>query len=360
MTADRSGQELLLQSTQKTCSFRPSGIENCSGGGRSASSAHARGARGARVVAAGAAAPAGAQTADPKVLVFSKTAGFRHELDRDRDRGHPVARRRQRLRRRRDRGRHAVQRGEARRRTRRSCSSRPPATCSNAAQQTAFEDYIQAGGGYAGVHAAADTEYDWGWYGDLVGAYFNSHPANQTATVDVEDAEHPSTACVPAEWARFDEWYNYRANPRPDVNVLATLDESSYSPGGGAMGADHPIAWYHEFDGGRAWYTGMGHTAGVVLRARVPRPPARRDPVRRRTRAHGLRAGGARGARLRADRVRRVRRHGARRGRVERAQPQPGDAARRRRRAAHHDRGRRPLVGRHAGQQHRDADRPVR
>ena len=200
--------------------------------------------------------------------------------------------------------------------TRRSCSSRPPATCSTPAQQTAFEDYIQAGGGYAGVHAAADTEYDWGWYGDLVGAYFNSHPANQTATVDVEDAEHPSTACVPAEWARFDEWYNYRANPRPDVNVLATLDESSYSPGGGAMGADHPIAWYHEFDGGRSWYTGMGHTqasspsprtaptcsAGSstppdssprAASRRSPRSPAARRPrptsstARRSTRASG-------------------------------------------------------------------------
>src|SRR6201991_237684 len=94
----------------------------------------------------------------------------------------------------------------------------------NAAQQTAFENYIRAGGGYAGVHAAADTEYDWPWYGNLVGAYFNSHPANQTATVKVEDPAHPSTAGLPARWSRLDELYNYRTNPRSTAHVLASLD----------------------------------------------------------------------------------------------------------------------------------------
>ncbi|MFF5217139.1 ThuA domain-containing protein [Micromonospora sp. NPDC000442] len=127
-------------------------------------------------------------------------------------------------------------------------------------QQAAFERYIQAGGGYAGIHAASDTEYSWSWYGELVGAYFNSHPANQTATVKVEDPAHPSTAHLPERWSRFDEWYNYRTNPRGAVHVLATLDETSYSAGSGAMGHDHPIAWCQDYDGGRAWYTGGGHT----------------------------------------------------------------------------------------------------
>ncbi|MEV2241463.1 ThuA domain-containing protein [Micromonospora sp. NPDC049891] len=127
-------------------------------------------------------------------------------------------------------------------------------------QQAAFERYIQAGGGYAGIHAAADTEYSWSWYGELVGAYFNSHPANQTATVKVEDPAHPSTAHLPDRWSRYDEWYNYRTNPRGAVHVLATLDETSYSAGSGAMGHDHPIAWCQDYDGGRAWYTGGGHT----------------------------------------------------------------------------------------------------
>jgi type 1 glutamine amidotransferase len=128
----------------------------------------------------------------------------------------------------------------------------------NATQQAAFESYIRSGRGYVGVHAAADTEYDWAWYGGLVGAYFASHPAIQNATVRVEDQVHPSTAHLPATWPRNDEWYNYRTNPRAQVRVLATLDESSYS--GGSMGADHPIAWCRAYDGGRSWYTGGGHT----------------------------------------------------------------------------------------------------
>src|SRR5918992_1126031 len=125
-------------------------------------------------------------------------------------------------------------------------------------QQAAFEAYIQGGGGYAGIHAASDTEYDWAWYGDLVGAYFESHPANQDATVKVSDRKHPSTSHLPQRWERFDEWYSFRSNPRGDVHVLATLDESTYT--GGVDGADHPTSWCHAYDGGRSWYTGGGHT----------------------------------------------------------------------------------------------------
>jgi type 1 glutamine amidotransferase len=127
----------------------------------------------------------------------------------------------------------------------------------NAAQQTAFQSYIGAGGGYVGVHAAADTEYDWPFYGGLVGAWFLQHPAIQQATVRVEDASHPATAHLPAAWARTDEWYSYRANPRANVRVLLSLDESTYS--GGGMG-DHPITWCQNYGGGRAFYTGLGHT----------------------------------------------------------------------------------------------------
>jgi len=128
----------------------------------------------------------------------------------------------------------------------------------NATQQTAFESYVNGGGGYVGVHAAADTEYDWGWYGGCVGAYFASHPAQQQATLVVEDRTTDSTAHLPATWSRFDEWYNYRTNPRGTANVLMRLDESTYS--GGSMGADHPITWWHDVGAGRAWYTGLGHT----------------------------------------------------------------------------------------------------
>ncbi|MFG3602264.1 ThuA domain-containing protein [Micromonospora chersina] len=128
----------------------------------------------------------------------------------------------------------------------------------NATQQTAFEAYVGAGGGYVGVHAAADTEYDWPFYGNLVGAWFASHPAIQAANVKVEDRAHAATAHLPQTWNRTDEWYNYRTNARSTAHVLATLDESSYS--GGSMGGDHPHAWCKAYAGGRSFYTGGGHT----------------------------------------------------------------------------------------------------
>ncbi|MFJ8673883.1 ThuA domain-containing protein [Streptomyces sp. NPDC093589] len=128
----------------------------------------------------------------------------------------------------------------------------------DSAQQTAFERYISDGGGYVGVHAAADTEYDWPFYGGLAGAYFDSHPAIQPATVRVEDRAHPASAHLGAAWDRTDEWYNYRSNPRERAHVLAALDESTYT--GGTMNGDHPLAWCQEYQGGRAFYTGAGHT----------------------------------------------------------------------------------------------------
>ncbi|MFD3310434.1 ThuA domain-containing protein [Streptomyces sp. NPDC058694] len=128
----------------------------------------------------------------------------------------------------------------------------------NKAQQRAFEGYIERGGGYVGIHAAADTEYDWEFYGGLAGAYFQSHPAIQPARIEVEDRAHPATSHLGESWNRTDEWYNYRSNPRDRAHILASLDESSYS--GGTMSGDHPIAWCQEYRGGRAFYTGSGHT----------------------------------------------------------------------------------------------------
>ncbi|MCA9983283.1 MAG: ThuA domain-containing protein [Anaerolineales bacterium] len=128
----------------------------------------------------------------------------------------------------------------------------------NESQQAAFEQFIQNGGGFVGVHAASDTEYDWPWYGQLMGAYFASHPAIQTATIQVSDPAHPAMQPLPTQWTRTDEWYNFQALPAGSINILAQLDESTYS--GGTMGANHPIIWNHAFDGGRAWYTALGHT----------------------------------------------------------------------------------------------------
>lgn len=129
------------------------------------------------------------------------------------------------------------------------------------AGRAAFADWIAAGGSYLGLHSAADTGYDWPFYGALVGAYFKQHPAVQAADVvlEVTDPPHPATAGLPARWRRTDEWYDFQTNPRADVTVLATVDEGSYS--GGTMGADHPIVWAHPTSaGGRAVYTAMGHT----------------------------------------------------------------------------------------------------
>jgi uncharacterized protein len=124
-------------------------------------------------------------------------------------------------------------------------------------QQKAFIRYIESGGGFVGVHAATDTEYGWQWYGNLVGAYFDSHPAQQDATLDVQDTTNIATSFLPRRWKRFDEWYNFKWIS-PNLHVLLTIDENSYK--GGKNAGFHPMAWYHEYDGGRAFYTELGHT----------------------------------------------------------------------------------------------------
>lgn len=169
----------------------------------------------------------------------------------------------------------------------------------NDEQQRAFEEYIHRGGGYAGVHAAADTEHTWPWYGKLVGAYFKTHPDIQDALVRVEDKTHPSTRMLPSDWRRRDEWYVYKTNPRGAVQVLANIDDSTIR--GANMGGDHPIAWFHLFEGGRSWYTGGGHTkesfqeplfrehlkggilwaAGAVDAAPAPQPQERKPDAQR-------------------------------------------------------------------------------
>ncbi|GAA2336319.1 ThuA domain-containing protein [Dactylosporangium salmoneum] len=126
------------------------------------------------------------------------------------------------------------------------------------AEKDAFQRYIEQGGGFVGVHAAADTVATWSWYQQLVGATFLSHPAVQAAKVVVEDSTHAATQGLPASFTRTDEWYDFTANPRPSVHVLTSVDNSSYS--GSTMGSDHPTTWCQVFDGGRSFYTALGHT----------------------------------------------------------------------------------------------------
>lgn len=127
----------------------------------------------------------------------------------------------------------------------------------NPEQEKAFQAYIRSGGGFVGVHAATDTEFDWPWYGKLVGAYFVKHPAQQFADLKVIDSNTISTRHLPKIWNRKDEWYNFK-DISPDIHILLNVDENSYQ--GGTNGAKHPMAWYQDFEGGRAFYTGLGHT----------------------------------------------------------------------------------------------------
>lgn len=126
----------------------------------------------------------------------------------------------------------------------------------NDEQQSAFEQYIKAGGGYVGIHAATDTEYGWPWYGKLSGAYFINHPKIQMAALNVVNRNTISTSHLPEIWKRKDEWYNFKDISK-DIKVLITIDENSYE--GGKNATFHPMAWYHDFDGGRSFYTGLGH-----------------------------------------------------------------------------------------------------
>jgi len=147
----------------------------------------------------------------------------------------------------------------------------------NAEQEAAFERYIRAGGGYVGIHAASDTEYTWPWYGQLVGAYFRNHPnGTPTATVVREDADHISTRHLPERWTRVDEWYNFQGITNPvvggggtavsprtqtPIHVLLTVDESTYNESdGNNTDDDHPVSWCKRYDGGRMFYTALGHT----------------------------------------------------------------------------------------------------
>ena len=205
----------------------------------------------------GASPPAAAADAPYDVLVFSKTAGFRHDAI---PQGIALIR----------------ELGAANDFTVTATEDAAQFTASNLAQyeavvflnttgdvladgqQSAFESYIRGGGGYVGVHSAADTEYNWSFYGQLVGAYLSSHPAIQQATVRVENRAHQATQHLGQSLVRTDEWYNFRTNPRSSARVLATLDESTYS--GGSMGADHPHTWCQVVQGGRSFYTGAGHT----------------------------------------------------------------------------------------------------
>ena len=203
--------------------------------------------------------PLTAQSQQPRILVFSKTAGFRHSSIPN---GIAAIRKLGQ-----ENGFTVDTTEDANAFTQKNLSRYAAVVWLNTtgdvldpAQQDDFERYIQSGGGYVGIHSATDTEYDWPWYGRLAGAYFNGHPNNpnvKKGSYRTLDATHISTQGFPATFERQDEFYNFKSID-PTIHVLVEIDESSYT--GGTNGAHHPMSWYHDFDGGRAWYTNMGHT----------------------------------------------------------------------------------------------------
>nr|WP_295924091.1 ThuA domain-containing protein [uncultured Dyadobacter sp.] len=131
----------------------------------------------------------------------------------------------------------------------------------NAAQQEAFERYIRSGRGYVGIHSASASEKEWPWFGQLTGAVFVNHPPDPVpGVVQVTNRKDPSTAHLPERWEWKDEWYNFNKRTG-NVEVLFLADEKTYE--GGTEGDYHPLAWKHSFDGGRAFYTALGHLASA-------------------------------------------------------------------------------------------------
>ena len=130
------------------------------------------------------------------------------------------------------------------------------------AGKAAFEAYLRAGGGFVGVHAAADAEYQWPFYNELLGATFLAHGPPATSLVRIEDETHPATSGLPNPWSRFDEWYDFTPNPRPTAHVLMNLDEATYPNNPAPMG-DHPIAWCKTVGAGRSFYSGLGHAGSA-------------------------------------------------------------------------------------------------
>jgi type 1 glutamine amidotransferase len=195
-----------------------------------------------------------ATTTERSVLVFSKTAGFRHDsipagIDAIRSLG-------------KQHGFHVEATEDARAFDPAKLQPYAAVIFLNTtgdildrAQQQALEQYVRAGGGFVGIHSAADTEYAWAWYGQLVGGYFDGHDAIQPATI--LRAQPFGAATPPTPWIRRDEWYNYKQLER-GVKVIFKLDTTTFK--GSKHEGDHPIAWHREFDGGRSFYTGFGHT----------------------------------------------------------------------------------------------------
>lgn len=136
----------------------------------------------------------------------------------------------------------------------------------NADQQKVMEKFIQSGKGFVGIHSASDTEYDWEWYTKLVGRMFYIHPVVQTAKLKIIDNKFPGLQGFTDGKLWTDEWYEFGPEKTSGLNYILGVDESTYNAKvqwgekkAVGMGSMHPLAWYHNYDGGRSFYTALGH-----------------------------------------------------------------------------------------------------
>jgi type 1 glutamine amidotransferase len=123
-----------------------------------------------------------------------------------------------------------------------------------ASQKDAIVRFVEGGGGFIGIHSAADTLYAWPDYGRIVGAYFRDHPWTRQGTVTVEDSMHAVTAGLGPSFSLVEEFYAFQTNPRAASHVLLALDAASV----GAQG-DYPLSWTQTIGRGRSYYNALGH-----------------------------------------------------------------------------------------------------
>jgi len=137
----------------------------------------------------------------------------------------------------------------------------------NEEQLESFKKFIRNGGGFVGIHGTSACRREGEWFRKLVGRTLTDHPEEQTAVMNIVNKNHPSTMHLPDRWIWTDEWYSYTDALTENQKMLITLDESTYDPDRTwgnpnrktAMGEFHPIAWCQEYDGGRSFYTTLGH-----------------------------------------------------------------------------------------------------
>ncbi|WP_458388926.1 ThuA domain-containing protein [Sphingomonas sp. F9_3S_D5_B_2] len=141
-----------------------------------------------------------------------------------------------------------------------SCTTDPKNPASEwlvGARRDALQGFVRHGGGILAIHAAADSHYNWPWYGKMIGGHFARHPTGTPqGIVHVTPGLGSIVAGLGATKSRTDEWY-YFDDYDPTSRLLMTLDPASISE---KDVNPNPASWTREVEGGRVFYTAMGHT----------------------------------------------------------------------------------------------------